>query len=194
VTVLRVEILKKATIYFKGFGDTMKKVIVFLFLIIYLVLCSGCSDTPSDIQPSTTSKIIPTEASDIQENEFSYALDLQYTNDRNQCISNSDITAVNSEYAEKWYDLGEDYYSLIISQEFQWNDSKKKESVSAIHDNWKAYATQRIADEKTRLEAIHDGGTIVPIKLSYFKYTLYRTHTLELYNMCQELYVDCETP
>ena len=87
MTVLRVEILKKATIYFKGFGDTMKKVIVFLFLIIYLVLCSGCSDTPSDIQPSTTSKIIPTEASDIQENEFSYALDLQYTNDRNQCIA-----------------------------------------------------------------------------------------------------------
>ena len=172
----------------------MRKLIILLFLSIFAFSFAACALESVEQQSQNENTDISVEAETNCEENQSYNLDLQYEKDIANCKSNSDITSTNSEYAEEWYDLGTSYYSLIMSENFEQNCSEKQEIVTNIHNNWAAYATQRIADEKVRLEAIYNGGTIVPVKLSYFKYSLYRAHTLELYNMCLEFYIDCEMP
>lgn len=172
----------------------MKKTIIFLILSFFLFICTSCSTKPSEYKIQIDS----TDSSEKNASHYNvdqnYNLDYKYIKDKSICESNSDITKVNSEYAELWYTLGETYYSLIMSEDLKSNDSKKEEDVTSIYDNWKLCASQQIADEKARLETIYNGGTIVPVKLSYYEYNLYRSHTLELYNKCIELNIDCETP
>lgn len=172
----------------------MEKTIIFGILSFFLFICTSCSTKPLEYQLQIDSTYISEKNASDYSVEQDYSLDFKYKKDRAICESNSDITAVNLEYAEQWYNLGETYYSLIMTEDLKSDDIEKKENVSSMYDNWKLYASQQIADEKARLETIYDGGTIVPIKLSYYKYNLYRSHTLELYNMCIELNIDCETP
>ena len=158
---------------FQWFGDIMKKTMIFGIISFFLFVCTICSAKPSEHQFQIDSTYISEETASYYNVEQYYSLDFKYKKDKAICKSNSDITEVNTEYAEQWYNLGETYYSLIMSEDLKSDDSEKKENVSFMYENWKLYASQQIADEKTRLETIYDGGTIVPIKLSYYKYNYF---------------------
>lgn len=169
---------------------------LFLIIISFSIMLSSCNS-----YNYTASSQINTASDDCipEMYENSYELDIEYSTEKKSCISNIEITNINSNYAQKWRALGDNYYNLILSD--YTSDTKTKEelqitinNVTTIHDNMLNYIDERLKTEYERLIYVYDTGTIVPIKLSQCEYKLYRYYALEMYTFCKDMYVDCEEP
>lgn len=98
--------------------------------------------------------------------------------------NNTDITSINSEFAQKWKDeIDKNYQNLLtVSWEFL------KEKAVASQAEW-YIGVEKYAEERFRyLETIHQGGTMSPVSASAFRRDLYRERALELFEMYIEIY------
>lgn len=186
----------------------MKKAAI--FLMITMLLLTGCHREEEGINTTggdnaSTLVTEPEKAitADSDQTEEKYSLDLEYEKEIQACKSNVEMTETNNLYAQKWYDLSETYCAIMrqavsdkeyfdkAEEEYHQNEA---DSVEIIHENWKEYAQQRCKDEETRLLSVYTTGSIVPVRLSRFRYEFYRDHAIEMYNMCREMFVNCPMP
>lgn len=183
---------------------------VAIVLMITMLLLTGCysaeegiNTTVGDNAATLVTEPEKTITAHSGQTEEKYSLDLEYEQEIQACKSNAEMTETNNLYAQKWYNLSETYcanmrqavsdkeYFDKAEEEYHQN---KAGSVEIIHKNWKEYAQQRCKDEETRLLSVYTTGSIVPVRLSRFRYELYRDHAIEMYNMCREMFVDCPMP
>ena len=143
--------------------------------------------TAADVEDNT----LWTFVAEIDEQEATVqqhvSLEAEYTQAFKECNSNADKAQTKEQYAEKWYDLAEQYVNQILQGDF---DSRIKETVKAIHKEWKTYVDKRVDYELVRLQSIHGSASTVSGAITGFEYDLYRAHTLEMSRLCRMLMVD----
>ncbi len=167
----------------RGCGDKMKNIRWLFCIALLFVLLVGCSN--SQMHNNTDAAVlIDTE----------YALDVEYKEAINACKSNVEISNTNNSFAQKWKDLGDYYYGCIMEGEYFNDKDEIKDIASSIHNEWIQYAQHRIEDEEKRLTVLYGAGSIVPIKLSQYECAFYRAHSIEMYEICIQLHLDCDQP
>lgn len=126
------------------------------------------------------------------------ALDNEYKERLALTKSNAETSNLNEEFAERWQKMSSEYYDLIfeIADKYEGytNASKDldfgedlKQSLYASQNAWETYAQNRIDEERAALIMKYETGSIVPLLLSQFQYTLYRERAIELYNLYMNL-------
>lgn len=126
------------------------------------------------------------------------ALDNEYKERLALTKSNAETSNLNEEFAERWQKMSSEYYDLIfeIADKYEgYTDASKdldfgedlKQSLYASQNAWETYAQNRIDEERAALIMKYETGSIVPLLLSQFQYTLYRERTVELYNLYMNL-------
>ncbi len=196
----------------------------FTILLATMLLLSGCNNGEKSSQgtgdsiPSNTSITVSNHqdgmltaednfineapSTEIEETTVTYSLDAEYEKAKQKCKSNAEITSLNEDFAKKWYDLIEAYYNCALTPgEPPYDDElldewyiKMHENIRIIHENWEIYAQQRLKNEEDRIVTIYMSGSIVPVLLSQFEYELYRSHAIEMYEMCREAFINCPQP
>lgn len=197
---------------------------VFIILLAIMLLLSGCNNAKNTNQginnsfPSNTSTTASNnlngnsalednatneqQSTEIEQTKVTYSLDAEYEKAKQKCKSNAEITSLNETYAQKWYDLIEVYYNCTLTPgEPAFDDElfvewhiKMHEDIKIIHENWEIYAKQRLKNEEERLITKYMSGSTVPVALSRFKYEFYRMHAIEMYEMCNEAFINCPQP
>lgn len=126
------------------------------------------------------------------------ALDNEYKERLALTKSNAETSNLNEEFADRWQKMSSEYYDLIfeIADKYEGytNASKDldfgkdlKQSLYASQNAWETYAQNRIDEERAALIMEYETGSIVPLLLSQFQYTLYRERAIELYNLYMNL-------
>lgn len=180
---------------------------IFMLLIasaVILVTC-GCqrysSPDPSETSleqvdsssASTGSYSESTSANSNSKKEESFTLDQEYENAIAQCQSNIDIANINAAYAQRWRELGDDYYASLLRSEYC-QEIQAEEYVKEIHGNLISYIEKRRELEKDVVYAVYGSGSTVGIALQKYEYQQQRMYALEMYRLCRMMHVQCQTP
>ncbi|MBQ6936579.1 MAG: hypothetical protein IJN49_08525 [Clostridia bacterium] len=178
----------------------MKKIIA-IFLLLSLLLISGCTvadseKTPEDSVSATTKTT--TEKSDenkqisltekyIAEIEAPYKDKLE-----NGELSNYEVGVVSEEYSQKWRLVADEYYNKILQkpEEYLYDKGLLKSSVINMKENWDKYSEQEKEDYHNLLVSIHGGGTIVGPDTAKYKYELEKQWALKILAIAERLLLD----
>ena len=161
----------------------IKTVLVICFCA--LLVLSSCQNPSKSVVDET----VIIDASDLKTKQ--YQLDIQMEKELDLCESNVELTDTYKKYSNKWNELGETYYSALLSSD---ETDNFKAIIAKNEKNWNEYLDTRLSNQSDLLIGMYDGGTIVPIALSKYKLEMRREHTLELYKICIESYIIVESP
>lgn len=118
----------------------------------------------------------PSESKDTEVCSFVAQLDNAYSSAIDGAMSNIELCEVNMEYAELWLQKTEEYYDYLCSA----CPEDMQDQILQEKEEWLQYTQVRIGLELNYLEQIYGSGTIVPVILSQFTYTMYREKAIEL--------------
>ena len=193
----------------------MKKKIITIVSLIMAVLmltaifgCSNDAESESGESAVSSSDIAVSEA-DVQNKPYisqlvTYQIDIDYANEWNQQYSNYDKNFVTEKYAEKWHALIDEYYQLIIDSELiesmqkypelvEWHNQCKQYIIES-QEQWQVYYQQQTETHRKYIETYYNTGSAAPAGIVVFEYEMYRSRAIQLYEFCQDLFIDCERP
>lgn len=165
-------------------------IIAVLLIIISAMIYKDFSHTNSseDKESSTTTESAidkPTDTdipSELRNYTLAVELDKEHERRLLNAQSNVEITEINSEFADKWKaEIDTNYQKLLAIA-----DPSFKEKLIASQTEWYICAEKHIEERFAYLLEVYQSGTIVPIKVSEYKYNLYRERAIELFEMYDE--------
>lgn len=145
---------------------------------------SGADKETSATTESTTDKPKDTDTKSKLDN-YTAAIELDKELERRaaNAQSNVELCEINLEYADKWKAEIDTYYQKLLS--IAGPDFQKK--LIESQTEWYINAEKHIDERFAYLQEVYQIGTIVPVKVSEYKYHLYRERAIELFQMYDRL-------
>ncbi len=136
------------------------------------------------INENTSDKPNNTDAnSKLQNYTVAVDLDKEYSRRLSNAKSNTEITEINSEFADKWKnEIDTNYQKLLTIAEKSF-----REKLIISQAEWYIYAKKYIDERYEYLLEEYQTGTTVPIIISEFECNLYRERAIELFEMYNKL-------
>ena len=175
-----------------------KKILLFFLILIVVFMSFFCIklliSSLGGLQGDAGQESLNTSHTGIPNSDTQFTLDIEYQNKMQDSKSNVEITAINDEFSEKWKSKIEFYYIQIVNYYTSSFNQEMHDLFKENHINWSSYAEQQYNYYETVMCDVYTTGSIVPVKLSNYKRTVYRNRAIELYNQCIELSIKVESP
>ena len=170
------------TMIFQRCGDIMKRRTNIIFIIILLLCCVIgilCCSLWKHKDCFSSDKFVTETAKELETLNTETILESEYEKRITTVHSNFEKSEINYEYAKKWDEFADKYYSELL----ELASDDLKENLIVSQEAWDNYAEISAETRLGYLQNIYEYGTIVPVIHSQYVYDLHHDRALEIYEM-----------